>query len=147
MSVDIDVREQQKIEFSLKETLLWIMDPYFDQKWQFKVKTWWTMMDLFLTNTQFFTSQNVNWWTAVMWITCELLWCFYQLFELILTAPIHSRGFINELNFSKSVLIKKQIHLQWCEKVFAPFLIFHFFACLSHFNVSDHQTNLNLNQR
>ncbi len=28
----------------------------------------------------------------------------------------------------------------------APFLIFYFFACLSHFNVSDHQTNLNINQ-
>ncbi len=37
--------------------------------------------------------------------------------------------------------------LQWCEKVLAPFLIFYFFACLPHFNVSDHQTNLNINQR
>ncbi len=39
------------------------------------------------------------------------------------------------------------IYIQWCEKVLAPFLIFYFFACLPHFNVSDHQTNLNINQR
>ncbi len=38
-------------------------------------------------------------------------------------------------------------YIQWCEKVLAPFLIFYFFACLPHFNVSDHQTNLNINQR
>ncbi len=40
------------------------------------------MMDLFLTNTQLFTSQDINWWTGVLWITCGLLWCFYQLFGL-----------------------------------------------------------------
>ncbi len=40
------------------------------------------MMDLFLTNTQTFTSQGINWWTGVLWITCGLLWCFYQLFGL-----------------------------------------------------------------
>ncbi len=38
-------------------------------------------MDLFLTNMQFFASY-VNWWTGVLWITCGLLWCFYQLFGL-----------------------------------------------------------------
>ncbi len=37
------------------------------------------------------------------------------------------------------------IYIQWCEKVLAPFLIFYFL--LAHFNVSDHQTNLNINQR
>ncbi len=41
------------------------------------------MMDLFLTNTQLFTSQDINWWTGVLWITCGLLWCFYQLFGLL----------------------------------------------------------------
>ncbi len=40
------------------------------------------MLDLFLTNMHLFTSQDVNWWINVMWITCGLLWCFYQLFEL-----------------------------------------------------------------
>ncbi len=39
-------------------------------------------MDLFLTNMQLFTSQDVNWWTGVVWITCGLLWCFYQMFGL-----------------------------------------------------------------
>ncbi len=34
------------------------------------------MIDLFPTNTQLFTSQDVNWWTGVVWITCGLLWCF-----------------------------------------------------------------------
>ncbi len=29
----------------------------------------------------------------------------------------------------------------------APFLIFYFFACLPHFNVSDHQTNLNIKSK
>ncbi len=37
--------------------------------------------------------------------------------------------------------------IQWCEKVFAPFLISYFFACFPHLNVSDHQTNLNISQR
>ncbi len=34
-------------------------------------------MDLFLTNMQLFTSQDVNWLTGV-----DYLWCFYQLFGL-----------------------------------------------------------------
>ncbi len=25
---------------------------------------------------QFFTSEDVKWWTGVMWITCELISCF-----------------------------------------------------------------------
>ncbi len=40
------------------------------------------MMDLFLTNTQLLASQDINWWTGVLWITCGLLWCFYQMFGL-----------------------------------------------------------------
>ncbi len=40
------------------------------------------MMNLFLTNTKLFASQDVNRWTGVVWITCGLLWCFYQLFRL-----------------------------------------------------------------
>ncbi len=30
----------------------------------------------------FFALQDINWWTGVVWITCGLLWCFYQLFGL-----------------------------------------------------------------
>ncbi len=48
------------------------------------------MIDLFLTSTQYFTSQYVNWWTGVMWITCGLLWCFYQLFGLSFDGTIHA---------------------------------------------------------
>ncbi len=44
----------------------------------FKLKN--ILMDLFLTNMQHFGWQDVNWWTVVVWITCELLRCFYQLF-------------------------------------------------------------------
>ncbi len=32
--------------------------------------------DLFLANTQIFASLDVNKWIGVVWITCELLWCF-----------------------------------------------------------------------
>ncbi len=35
-------------------------------------------MDLFFTNMQLFCSQDVNWWTGVMRVTCELLWSFSQ---------------------------------------------------------------------
>ncbi len=31
---------------------------------------------------QLLTSQDINWWTGVVWITCGLLWCVYQLFGL-----------------------------------------------------------------
>ena len=36
------------------------------------------MLDVF----QLLSSPDVNWWTGVLWITCGLLWCFYQLFGL-----------------------------------------------------------------
>ncbi len=64
--------------FSLDEVLLWIME-YFGRKQGLKLKQY---NDGFLTNMQLFTSQDVNWWTGVVWITCGLLWCFYQLFGL-----------------------------------------------------------------
>ncbi len=54
---------------------------YFSRKQRFEVKNI-LMIDLFLTNIQLLSSQDVNWWTGVMWITCGLLWCFYQLFGL-----------------------------------------------------------------
>ncbi len=39
-------------------------------------------MYLMLNLFQLLSSQDVNWWTGVVWITCGLLWCFYQLFGL-----------------------------------------------------------------
>ncbi len=73
------MRDNRRLTFSLEEAILWIMDSYFSQKWWFEVKNI-SVMDLFLTNTHLFTLQDVNWWTGVVWITCGLLWCFYQLF-------------------------------------------------------------------
>ncbi len=51
--------------FSLEEALLWIMYSYFDKKQQFGGKN--IIMHLFLTNKQLFVSQDINWWTGVMW--------------------------------------------------------------------------------
>ncbi len=61
----------------------WIYGLYFCHKQQFKAKMpwWFILMDLFLTNTQLFASQDINWCTGVVWITCGLLWC-NQLFGL-----------------------------------------------------------------
>ncbi len=67
--------DSDETTFSLKKVILWIAESKFEVKNVL-------MMDLFLTNIQFFTSQDANWWTGVMWITCGLLWCFYQLFGL-----------------------------------------------------------------
>ncbi len=64
------VRGQQEMDFFIEGSI--IMDfgqfygLYFGQKRRFKVKNFLTM-DLFLTNTQFFS------WTAVVWINCGLL--------------------------------------------------------------------------
>ncbi len=35
-----------------------------------------------LLQTQLLASLDVNWWSGVVWITCGLLWCFYQMFKL-----------------------------------------------------------------
>ncbi len=80
---------------------------YFGQKQWFKLKhpsnDW--------LQTQLFISQDVNWWTGVVSITCGLMWCFYQLFRLILMAPIHPL-----LHFSKSDPMKQtHLHLGWPE--------------------------------
>ncbi len=88
-------------------------------------------MNLFITNTKLFTLQDVNWWTGVMWITCGLLWCFYQLFGLSFwrhpfTARIHWWESDVMLNFSKSVLMKKQTrsHFKLPEGEYMLILIF-----------------------
>ncbi len=70
-----DGRDNRRWTFSLEEVLLWIMYSYFSWKQWLEFKN--ILMDLFLTNRQ-----DVNWWTEVVWITCGLLWCFYQLFGL-----------------------------------------------------------------
>ncbi len=63
-----------------------------------------------------FTSQDVNCWTGDMWIVCELLWCFNQLFGL----SFWRHPFTAEdplvikwcnANFFLICLVKKQTHL------------------------------------
>ncbi len=80
MWLDFDVKNNRRWTFSLQEALLRIMESYFGQKRRFEVKN--VLMDLFIINAQLLSSQDVNWWTGVVWITCGLLWCFYQLFGL-----------------------------------------------------------------
>ncbi len=46
-----------------------------------------------LTNTQLFTSQEVNWWTGVVWIIVMFL---SAVWTLIPTAPIHCRASTDE---------------------------------------------------
>ncbi len=70
--------DSDKTTFLLKEAILCIEDSYFSWKQQFKVLK---CLDCFIINTTF-TLQYVNWWTAIVWITCGLLFCFYQLFGL-----------------------------------------------------------------
>ena len=53
----------------------------------------------------------------------------------------------NTVHHKKHSGITKSIYIQWYEKLLGPFLISYFFACLSHLNVSDHETNLNIRQR
>ncbi len=72
-------KRQQGMDFITGGSV--IMDSYFSQKQWFEDKNF-LLMDLFLTNKQLLASQDVNWWTGVVWITCGLLWCFYQLFGL-----------------------------------------------------------------
>ncbi len=62
----------------MDEALLWIMYLYFSSG--LKLNT--SQCVWFLQTSSFLTSQDVNWWTGVVWITCGLLWCFYQLFGL-----------------------------------------------------------------
>ncbi len=61
------------------------------------------MMDLFLTHTHLLSSQDVNWWTGVVWIIVMFLWLLFwrhpftaeHPLTLILTAPIHCRASID----------------------------------------------------
>ncbi len=81
----------------------------------FEVKN--ILMNLFLTNTQLLASQDINWWTGVVWIIVMFL---SAVWTLILTAPIHCRASIAEQVMECYVspnLMKKQshLHLGWLE--------------------------------
>ncbi len=51
------------------------------------------MMDLFLTIMQLLASEDIMWWTGVVWIIVMFL---SAIWTLTLTAPIHCRGSIVE---------------------------------------------------
>ncbi len=71
MSVNFDVRGQQGMDFLLDEVLLYIMT----RRDCLKLK-WWIC---FLQTCSFWLhTQDINWWTGVVWITCGLLWCFFS---------------------------------------------------------------------
>ncbi len=57
-SVHIYLLIQIRQKFSPEKAILWIKDSHFSQKQQ--VKT--------VTNMQLYSSQDVNWWTGVVWI-------------------------------------------------------------------------------
>ncbi len=70
-------------------------------------------MDLFLS----LSSQDINWWTGVVWIIMMFL---SAVWTLILTAPIHCRISIDEQVMECHIspnLMKKQthLHLGWPE--------------------------------
>ncbi len=84
-------------------------------------------MDLFITNMQLFTSQDIQLkdWSHVDYIVAFLL----AVCTPILTAPIHFKGSTGEqvlLNFSKSVLMKKNTYILDGLKV-NPFIFIYVF--------------------
>ncbi len=80
------------LTFALEKAILCIKNWNFSWKEQFEVKNV-LMMDLFLTNMQLFASQDVDWWTGVVWI---IVMFKSAVWTLILTAPIHCRGSIGQ---------------------------------------------------
>ncbi len=92
-----------KMTFSLEKA--WIED-------SFELKNI-LIMYLFLTSKQLFASQDISWWTGVLWVTCGLLWCFYQLFKFSCWRhPFTAEDpFVRDvmLHFSKTVPMKKKL--------------------------------------
>ncbi len=64
----------RKDDFSHEKATIWIKDSS-------DVKN--VLMDFFIINAQLFASQDINWWTGIVLITCGLLMDgLYQLFDL-----------------------------------------------------------------
>ncbi len=82
------------------------------------------MMDLF----HLLSSQDINWWTGVEWITCGLLWCFYQLFGLSFWRhPFTAEHPLLRQWYISPNLMQKQthLHLGWPEDedIFSKFCV------------------------
>ncbi len=115
------------LTYSICLDLFWLVNSAWSVHINFLIQTRWSFhwrkqydwlrtcvlaeMDLILTNMQLFTSQD-NLWTGVVWITCRLLWCFYQLFGFSFWrhpfTVLHWWASDVMLNISKFVLLKKQ---------------------------------------
>ncbi len=67
--------DSDEMTFSLEKKILWIEDSYLVRNNGLTVKNV-LMMDLFLTNIQLLSSQDVNWWTGVVWIIVMFLSVF-----------------------------------------------------------------------
>ncbi len=83
--------------FLWKRVMLWTMGSYFDQKRWLKLKRF----DEFVSYKH---AQDINGWTGVIWITCGLLWCFCQLFGLLLGRHPFTALVSKCCNFFKSVV-------------------------------------------
>ncbi len=90
MSVDFDVRGQQGMDFFTGGSDSMDLQTPNDKK---------------KNSTRNFSSQDINWdWTGVFWITCGLLWCFYQLFGLSFWRHPFT-GSIGKQKLSKSIFL------------------------------------------
>ncbi len=74
------------------------------------------IMDMFLANMQLLISQDMNWWTGVVCITCGLLWCFISCLDSHSDGThslqrIHWWASYVMLNFNKTFPVKKHTHL------------------------------------
>ncbi len=69
------------------------------------------------------SSQDVNWWTGLVWITCGLLWCFYQLFGLSFWwHPFTSIGEkVMECYISPNLMKKTNSSISWMVRGWAHF--------------------------
>ncbi len=113
-------------------------------------------MDSFPRNTKIFISQDINWWTGVVWITCGSYRFFYKLFGLgfwwhpFTAEDLLANNNVNDVmkqHFSKSVLLKKRtLHLKWSEgeyisanfhfRVKCSFNRFHYLILITFLNLA-----------
>ncbi len=62
--------DSDKTACSLDKAILWIENSYFSQNQQFEIKN--MLVDLSSNNKQLFASQDVNLWTGVVWMHCDV---------------------------------------------------------------------------
>ncbi len=108
MQISLLIQTRTLFHWRKRYYVLWTL-------WYFSLKNV-LMMDLF----ELLSSPDVNWWIGVVWITCGLLWCFYQLFGLSFWRhPFTAehpllRHWCSDISTN---LMKKQTHpnLRWSE--------------------------------